>query len=233
MLLTNQGTNYNEKGLMRGIHPIVKMICAILIFITGIVVTNVVSLAIYFGIMLIVLVISRMARITWRMLLLFTPLALLICLVSWVGGNTFNSSLVSTMRILFIGISLIMFAYTTTPAEFIRSLETLKVPRQITLGFMIALRFIPVFMEEVEKIRQSLRIRGTKVKRGLRFYYRGFFVPLLYRIYTLSDGITLGLHTRGFRLDGNRTVLHELRFRPWDVLFLTFFLVASIGVIML
>ncbi|MGD6851246.1 MAG: energy-coupling factor transporter transmembrane component T family protein [Candidatus Bathyarchaeia archaeon] len=233
MLPTNSDTNYNKKSLMGSIHPIIKMICAILIFITCIAVTKAIPLAIYLGTMLVVLVISRMARITGRMLLFFTPVALLVCLVSWLGGNTLSSSFVSTMRILFIGISLIMFAYTTTPAEFIRSLETLKVPRQITLGFMVALRFIPVFMEEVEKIRQSLRIRGTKVKRGLRFYYRGFFVPLLYRIYTLSDGITLGLHTRGFCLNGNRTVLHELRFRPWDALFLTFFLIASIVVILL
>jgi len=224
------GAKLPKRGLMRRVHPLVKIVCALIIFIACISISKTASLLIYLLIMLGVLAASHLTRVACRILILFAPLTSIIAAVSWIGGNPLEMSLNSGMRVLFIAISIVMFAFTTTPAEFIRSLDE-RAPRSVTLGLMIVLRFVPVFIEEVRKIMQSMRLRGGKTKRGLRTYYRGFFVPLIYRIYALSDGIALGLHVRGFRLDGKRTKLHDLSFGKLDFAFLVFLIVISIGAV--
>jgi energy-coupling factor transport system permease protein len=174
-------------------------------------------------------VLSRLGWLTLKLLLLISPFALLVGLVNFIGWNSPASGILSGMRIFFIGMSVVLFAFTTTPAELVRSLESVKFPRMLTLGTLVAMRFVPVFIEEWKRIIQSMRLRGGPFVRNPYFYYRALCVPLIYKIFTVSDTLALSLYTRGFTPDGKRTCYKEMPFRLRDGLFLGVFTIISVA----
>lgn len=221
------GFTVAERGFLRRVHPLVKVACAAAVFIVSVALHSVPAALAYFGLVFLVMAASGMTRLTVKILLMLSPLALFIVAVNYLIAPGMDGSIIAGLRILFFGMSMALFAFTTSPAELVRALESARFPRMLTLGVLIAMRFTPVFIEECGRISQSVRMRGGAFRRNLYFYYRALLVPLIYRIFTVSDTLALSLHARGFRPDGPRTAFRHLSFRVEDIAFLALFLSVS------
>ena len=87
------------------------------------------------------------------------------------------------------------------PVDMTRNLSTLKAPRSITLGILIATSFPPVLSAEIKRVREAMKTRGAGSVFNPKIFYRAFLVPLVMRLVNISDTLSLSVETRGFSLE--------------------------------
>lgn len=87
------------------------------------------------------------------------------------------------------------------PIDMTRSLATLKAPRGVTLGMLIATSFPPVLRAEKQRVREAMKTRGAGSALNPKIFYRAFLVPLVMRLVNISDTLSLSVETRGFSLE--------------------------------
>ncbi len=95
----------------------------------------------------------------------------------------------------------------------------LSVPLGLTLG--IAIRFLPLILEEAERIRWAQVSRGFRYKDGLLKRVRStgqLLVPLLTSSLDRVDGITTSMQARGFRLDSSRSKYNVKHLGMYDMM---------------
>jgi energy-coupling factor transport system permease protein len=95
---------------------------------------------------------------------------------------------------------------------------------------VIALRFIPTFVEEANNIQKAQMARGATFSGHLIRRARSLvplLVPLFLSAFRRADELAVAMEARNYRTDGPRTHFHQLRFSGADVgslLFLAIFL---------
>lgn len=87
------------------------------------------------------------------------------------------------------------------PADMTRNLSTLRAPRGVTLGMLIATSFPPVLGAEIRRVREAMRTRGAGSVWNPKVFYRAFLVPFVMRLVNISDTLSLSVETRGFSLE--------------------------------
>ena len=87
------------------------------------------------------------------------------------------------------------------PADMTRNLSTLKMPRGVTLGMLIATSFPPVLGAEIKRVREAMKTRGAGSVWSPKIFYRAFLVPFVMRLVNISDTLSLSVETRGFSLE--------------------------------
>lgn len=108
------------------------------------------------------------------------------------------------------------------PVDMTRCLSTLKAPRGVTLGMLIATSFPPVLGAEIKRVREAMKTRGAGSILNPKILYRAFLVPFVMRLVNISDTLSLSVETRGFSLDERPyTVYKKETIVLSDVLFLT------------
>jgi energy-coupling factor transport system permease protein len=112
-------------------------------------------------------------------------------------------------------------------------LKRLKFPvEELSLITMIALRYIPLLLEEAINLRKAQMSRGAsfegrlirRVKRTLPL-----LVPLFVSSFRKADELALALDARGFRSGQKRSSYRKLSFRSADFVFL--FLILAVAVL--
>lgn len=136
----------------------------------------------------------------------------------------------------FMGVRLIMLilgssilTFTTTPMQMTDGLESLmkpltwlKVPvHDIAMTISIALRFIPLLMEETDKIMKAQQARGADFESG-NLIKRAkamvpIFVPLIISAFRRAFDLALAMEARCYRGGNGRTKLHPLHFHMCDL----------------
>lgn len=147
--------------------------------------------------------------------------------------------------IIFILSSTVLLTYTTSPIALTDGLESLlsplkkiKVPvHSFAMMMSIALRFIPILIEETEKIMNAQKSRGADftsgglIKRAKALI--PILIPLLASAFNRADELATAMECRCYRGDNNRTKLVNLKLAALDyVWFITFLLILA-GVICL
>ena len=228
MLLSKAGSG----TWLDGVHPIVKITAAVMMLIAALLVTDPLAMTVYLAALGVLLLASGCSRPLMRTTLVLLPLALLVIASNHWMGTELDRTLVSGLRMMTISLSITMFAFTTTPAQLVSGLESVRAPRRLTLAIMVMLRFLPVFIRDMDRVRQSNGLRARPSKHRLRVGYRAFMMPVVSRVYNLSDNITLGLHTRGFRVQGERTMVNAMAFSVADAFLLAIFAISSAAVVL-
>ena len=82
-----------------------------------------------------------------------------------------------------------------------RNLSTLKMPRGVTLGMLIATSFPPVLGAEIKRVREAMKTRGAGSVLNPKIFYRAFLVPFVMRLVNIADTLSLSVETRGFSLE--------------------------------
>ena len=115
-------------------------------------------------------------------------------------GNDLNAAIAMVNRFgsVFLAAALGM---SVEPADMTRNLSTLKAPRGVTLGMLIATSFPPVLGAEIKRVREAMKTRGAGSLFNPKIFYRAFLVPFVMRLVNISDTLSLSVETRGFSLE--------------------------------
>jgi energy-coupling factor transporter transmembrane protein EcfT len=85
----------------------------------------------------------------------------------------------------------------------------------------IALRFVPILLQDYHRIKEAQKARGAQFRRGSPFSRGKAFValltPFVMNALRKADEMALAMEARGYER-GPRTYMHELRFRRSDLL---------------
>lgn len=113
--------------------------------------------------------------------------------------------LVVGLRLLTLGALGVLYARTTGLSDLVLGLvQQWRLSPRWAYGLLAALRFVPLFQEELGRVRQAFRVRGL-LERGpagrLRALYRYSLALLVHAIRT-AEVVAVALQARGF--DGSR-----------------------------
>lgn len=143
---------------------------------------------------------------------------------------------------LIIGSSLMTF--TTTPNQLtdgleklLRPLRRIKVPvHEIAMMMSIALRFIPILLEETDKIMKAQMARGADFESGGLIKRAKSLIPLLVPLFVSAfrraNDLAMAMEARCYRGGDGRTKMKPLKYKGEDFLgygALLLYLVAVIG----
>lgn len=124
-------------------------------------------------------------------------------------------------RMLLIIFMSSLLMYTTTPTELTDGLEKcFAIKGSIAMSITIALRFIPVLMEELDRIMKAQEMRGAQFDKGgpvkriksLRTVIIPLFQNSIDRAKCLADAMDSRCYTGG----KNRTKLRPLKYKKQD-----------------
>lgn len=145
-------------------------------------------------------------------------------------GIWFTISLSAIFLLLYLGS--MTLTLTTTPVALaegvmlvLRPLRRLGLPvDEFGLMTLIALRFVPVLLQEAEQLVKAQLSRGADFTTGsLASRVRALgslLVPMLQGALRRAEGLSAALESRGYGVTGEATLLHEgpLRLADWVVL---------------
>jgi len=215
-----------------------KFITTIMVSVTCAFINDVLLLFFFLIIYFLFIIISRnLSRVKFFLLYLVSfwlVITLLVYLFTQDINYTLNYFSIFFVRMYIILFSGFILAFTTSYNDMAKSLEKMKFPRSIIFTFTTALTTVPFFLKEFELISESLKLRGvlsnglSRIK-NLKYIYRGYFIPLIIRIFKISDEKIASAETKGFRSPKKRTSLKEIKMRKKDYffIFLIIFLLIS------
>jgi energy-coupling factor transport system permease protein len=104
-------------------------------------------------------------------------------------------------------------------------LQRLRVPvNELVLVFVIAIKFVPIFIEEMERLARAQTARGVPFDEGgalTRARRLGrLLVPIFISGFARADTLTIAMNTRSYRGGRYRTKLRQMRAKSSDWLVL-------------
>lgn len=154
--------------------------------------------------------------------------------VYWQGGpfkltNTGISNAITMMiRLIYLIIGTSLMTLTTTPNQLTDGLETSLAPlnkihvpvHAIAMMMSIALRFIPILIEETDKIMKAQMARGADFENGNLIQKAKNMVPLLVPLFVSAfrraDELAMAMEARCYNGGEGRTKMKPLRYRRED-----------------
>ena len=251
-------------SVIHKLDPRTKIILSVLFIITVFIAKNPVSLAFLAIITIILVLISRIsAKVILKsikplvFILAFTAILNLFLtkgegdpIINWWVIKIYEEGIVRAVFmfvrvIIFILSSSVLLTYTTSPISLTDGIESLmsplkkiKVPvHAFAMMMSIALRFIPILVEETEKIMNAQKSRGADfssgglIKRAKALI--PILIPLLASAFNRADELATAMECRCYRGDKNRTKLVQLQYKFRDVVWLILFAVIFTMVILL
>lgn len=153
-------------------------------------------------------------RATLKCILVFIPVSGVFALFSLLFIREPLTAAQMAGRVMLIGVSSVPMV-TLPPINLTRCMEKLGAPRILTLGMLVAIRFVPVIGDELRRVREAMRTRGVRASA-----YRAFIIPVMIRLVNISDTMALSLETRAFSTGGEPAgVYRTVRFRLRDGLY--------------
>jgi len=132
------------------------------------------------------------------------------------------------IRLIFLIVGSSIMTLTTTPSNLTDGLEkglgwmkVLKVPvHEIAMMMSIALTFIPILLEETDKIIKAQQARGADFESGNIFRRIKALVPILVPLFVSAfrraNDLALAMESRCYRGGEGRTKLHPLKYAGRD-----------------
>ncbi|MBR3393164.1 MAG: energy-coupling factor transporter transmembrane protein EcfT [Firmicutes bacterium] len=148
------------------------------------------------------------------------------------------------IRLILLVIGCSLMTLTTTPLQLtdglerlLRPLKKIKVPvHDISMMMSIALRFIPILMEETDKIMKAQSARGADFDSGGLVQKAKALIPVLVPLvisaFRRADELATAMEARCYRGDEGRTRMKELRYKKQDYVAKAVVLAACIGLYM-
>jgi energy-coupling factor transport system permease protein len=144
-------------------------------------------------------------------------------------------------RVILLYFVITMLMLTTSLVDLTNGLELILGPLQrirvpvneLVLVFVIAIKFVPVFIEEMERLARAQTARGVPFDEGgavTRARRIGrLLVPIFISGFARADTLTIAMNTRSYRGGRNRTKLRQMRASLSDWLVLTLVLAWAIA----
>ena len=148
-----------------------------------------------------------------------------------------------SLRLVLLVVGSGMMTYTTTPSQLTAGMESIfkplsvfKVPvHEVAMMMSIALRFIPILLEETDKIMKAQQARGADFESGNLFKRIKALVPVLVPLFVSAfrraGELAEAMEARCYHGGKGRTKLHPLKLavRDYVTLVLIIGFVAGMG----
>jgi energy-coupling factor transport system permease protein len=125
------------------------------------------------------------------------------------------------LRLLVILSASALFVRTTDPDRLAQGFIRAGIPYRYGYLFILALRFVPFFQDELRSVREAQQVRGIKVSvrspRRIAHAARYTFVPVLVSGLHRVDSIAISMKGRCFGLYSKRTTSREEPRSVWSV----------------
>lgn len=134
------------------------------------------------------------------------------------------------VRLIFLIVGSSLMTLTTTPNNLTDGLEKLLAPLQkirvpvheIAMMISIALRFIPILMEETDKIMKAQMARGADFEKGKLFErvktMVALLVPLFISAFRRANDLALAMEARCYQGGEGRTKMKPLIYKKRDAI---------------
>lgn len=132
------------------------------------------------------------------------------------------------VRLIFLIMGSSLMTFTTTPnaltdgiERLLSPLKLLKVPvHEIAMMMSIALRFIPILLEETDKIMKAQIARGADLESGNIIQKAKSMIPILVPLFVSAfrraTDLAMAMEARCYRGGEGRTKMKPLVYRPRD-----------------
>ncbi len=238
------GQYYPAKSPLHQLDPRVKLVGTLLYIISLFVLHNLAGLILATCALIALIAVSQvpfgfMVRglraifilmlITALLNLIFTPGTDLVQIwrihITWQGMRSAGFMIV---RLSYLVIGTSLMTLTTTPNRLTDGLETLlrplnrvRVPvHEIAMMMSIALRFIPILVEETDKIMKAQMARGADFETGNMLKKAKNMIPLLVPLFVAAfrraNDLALAMEARCYQGGDGRTRLKPLRYVAGD-----------------
>lgn len=255
------GQYYEADSPLHRLDPRVKLMGAFIYIISLFIGKNVINYAIAAVILLLIIAISRVPlKYILRGLKPIFILLVFSCVLNvlfthsedpyWSFGvlsisreGLINAAYMA-VRLILLVIGSSMLTFTTTPTKLcdglekaFRPLNRIHVPvHEFAMMMSIALRFIPILTEELDKIMKAQAARCSSFEQGtLRERARGvvpIVVPLFVNAIRRAGNLALAMEARCYQGGEGRTRMYPLEYKSSDILaylLLVIYLAAMIG----
>ena len=156
-----------------------------------------------------------------------------------------NLSFRMVLRLIYLILGTSLMTLTTTPNQLtdgleqgLKPLNRIHVPvHELAMMMSIALRFIPILIEETDKIMKAQTARGANFDEGGLIQKAKSMVPLLVPLFISAfrraNDLALAMEARCYHGGEGRTKLHPLRYQTRDYAAYVLMLVFLAGVVAL
>lgn len=158
-----------------------------------------------------------------------------------VGG--INNAIFVVIRIAVLMLISSVLTYTTSPTDLTDGLERLMKPlnffhiksHEIAMMMTIAMRFIPVLLEETDKIMNAQKARGADMESGNLFQRIRALIPVLIPLFVSSirraNDLAIAMECRCYNGGNGRTKMNVPHFSGKDLIAAVFLLIVFGGVV--
>lgn len=146
--------------------------------------------------------------------------------ISWEG---IHKSVFIALRLVLLIIGSSLLTLTTTPNQLTDAIEALLAPlkrlhapvHEVAMMMSIALRFIPILLEEMDKIMKAQMSRGADFESGSLFQRLRNMIPLLVPLFVSAsrraNELACAMDARCYHGGEGRTRMKPLRYQKRDV----------------
>lgn len=199
-----------KQPFLRQVNPLLKILLCCLLTSLALCLHEIAALTVLVAVLLASLLLSLRLR---RKLLGTGAIALLVFFGLSLALRDVQTAVVSTLRLMAILLPMPVLASTTAPGDLVRALQTARLPGFLVLSLMLIWRFVPLIQQEAQRILEANQLRGVDLQRQPRYWFSGLVLPLIFRLVSYADEVTIGLETRGYDPAAPRSMGYPLQWR--------------------
>ena len=239
------GQYYPAKSILHRLDPRVKIVCTLLYLISLFLFRN---LAGYLVATVFLVGIIRMSKVPFSYIVKgLKPIVLLLLItvlfnlfltrsgeVLWqwwiftITAGGLNTAVYMGIRLIYRIIGSSLMTFTTTPnaltdgiEELLDPLKKIHVPvHEVAMMMSIALRFIPILLEETDKIMKAQIARGADLESGNIIQRAKSMIPILVPLFVSAfrraNDLAMAMESRCYRGGEGRTKMKPLQYHKRD-----------------
>ena len=239
------GQYYPVKSLIHDLDPRVKIVCTLLFLISLFVQGNIIGYivaTVFLGLLIYASKVPLMYILKGlRPILLLLGMTVIFHLFLTRDGEVLiqygiiqitvgglRAAVFMGVRLVYLIIGSSLMTYTTTPnaltdalEALLRPLNKIKVPvHEVAMMMSIALRFIPILLEETDKIMKAQIARGADLDTGNIFQRVKAMVPILVPLFVSAfrraNDLAMAMESRCYHGGDGRTKMKPLQYQRKD-----------------
>ena len=149
------------------------------------------------------------------------------------------------IRLVFLILGSSLMTFTTTPNQLTDGLENVLGPlkkihvpvHEVAMMMSIALRFIPILLEETDKIMKAQQARGADFESGKMIQRAKAMIPILVPLFISAfrraSDLAMAMEARCYRGGEGRTKMKPLKYKKADYLTFGVFVIYLGGIILM
>lgn len=217
---------YKTSSDIHSLNSLTKIICLILLIVSLILSDNLNIIAIIFVFELIIYLVSNIPiKIILKNILSIKYLIIFILILNVLTGTSISATFSLILKIIGITFSTSIFVLTTTTKKILGGLNQLLYPfsklgiktHVLSLIISLALRFIPISLEEASRIMKSLKARGLSDDSSISSKFIGLkslIIPLYLSTFRKADNLSDMMELRLYNVCEKK----KCRFESWNYL---------------